>query len=111
VRGKKQRKKPEYSETYVVMGHRRLSVPIICTAMTTGGNIRHVREDGVDWMNGCDGKPYYTVRNPTNITFCGLASMDDIDAEVCRRETNIGKWCDDCRQAVFLWMTRQELST
>lgn len=110
VRGKKQKRKLEYSETYLVMGHRRLSVPVICTAMMTGGNIRHVREDGVDTFRGCDGQPYYSVRNPTNITFCGLASMDDIDVEVDRRETNIGKWCDDCRQAALLWMTRQELN-
>lgn len=47
-------------------------------------------------------------RNPTRITYCGLASMEFFDTPAEESIKN-DRWCAECRAAVELMLTRREL--
>lgn len=87
----------------------KLTVPVIVHAYVTGGNVRHVREDGV-FPNRLRHEGLWTnERNPTKLTACGLATMEDIDIEADAVEARRGRWCASCQAALENWLVRQEL--
>lgn len=87
-----QRKKE--SDPCLKPGWRRLRTPHVVNAGATGGLIRHVREFGEG--------------NPTRITYCGLATMEEFGAVEGRGVMN-KRWCGECKTALELWLIRQEI--
>lgn len=86
---------------------KRLKSPVVASAYKTGGFVRHAVEAGMTVVTTTLATTEIET-NPTQITACGLASMEIYDTPI-RDSLAKERWCEECRKAVELMFIRQEL--